>query len=299
MTVVAAPKPYVGSDRARRMLLGAHIGIGGGVERAPPVARQLGCDVMQIFTKNQMQWKAPTLTASSVEAFKAGIKEHGLGPTLIHCSYLLNLASQDDDLWDKSINGLAAEVERADILGIPYITFHPGSPKDAGAAYGIARIAAGVTETLARTPGSKAMILLETNAGQGAQVGRTFEELAGMRNAMSTADKRRVGVCLDTCHVFVSGYPIHTAEGYGDTFDTFANEIGLEHLKAFHLNDSLVEYDTRRDRHAPIGKGHIGLETFRRLVNDPRFEGTPGYLETPRGEDGYAEEIALLRSLKK
>lgn len=278
------------------MLLGAHIGIQGGVERAPPVAKQLGCDVMQIFTKNQMQWRVPTLKPSSIEGFKAGVKEHGLGPTLVHCSYLFNLASSDDALWEKSVNGLAVELERADLLDIPYITFHPGSPKDKGAEYGVKRVGEGVSEALRRTEGGRAMVLLETNAGQGACVGRTFDELAGMMDHTDFA-KERVGVCLDTCHVFVSGYPIHTPEGYEDTISTFKNEVGLEHLKCFHLNDSLTEFDSRRDRHAPIGEGHIGIEGFRRLVNDKRFTNTPGYLETPAGEEGYAEEIKLLRSL--
>lgn len=279
------------------MLLGAHVGITGGVERAPPVARQLGCDAMQIFSKNQMQWKAAPLSAKSIEAFKRGIDEHKLGPTLIHASYLLNLASQDDELWKKSIAGLVVELERADQLGIPYVTFHPGSPKEKGAEWGCQRVAAGVSEALALTKGGKAMILLETNAGQGAAVGRTFQELAAMMDGIS-ADKHRVGVCFDTCHVFVSGYPLHTDEGYEDTFVTFDNEIGLEHLKCFHLNDSKEGLDSKKDRHAPIGEGKLGLETFRRLVNDPRFQDVPGYLETPGGEESYAQEIALLRSLR-
>ena len=278
------------------MLLGAHVGITGGVERAPPVARQLGCDVMQIFTKNQMQWKAAPLSQASVDAFRKGVKEAGLGPTLVHCSYLLNLASGDDALWEKSVQGLVTELERADALGIPYVTFHPGSPKEKGPEWGCSRVGLGVTKALELTKGGKAMILLETNAGQGAAVGRTFAELADIMECVST-DKRRVGVCFDTCHVFVSGYPLHTEEGYADTFATFDNEVGLEHLKCFHLNDSLAEFDSKRDRHAPIGEGHLGIETFRRLVNDPRFRDVPGYLETPRGEEGYPDELRLLRSL--
>ena len=278
------------------MLLGCHVGIEGGVERAPPVAKKLGCDAMQIFTKNQMQWKASPLKQASVDAFRKGVQENGLGPTLVHCSYLLNLASGDDALWEKSVQGLVTEVERAEALGIPYVTFHPGSPKDKGADWGCSRVGEGVTKALELTRGAKTMILLETNAGQGAAVGRTFRELRGIMDCVQV-DKQRVGVCFDTCHVFVSGYPLHTEEGYLDTFDTFQNEIGLEHLKCFHLNDSLAEFDSKRDRHAPIGEGHIGLDAFRRIVNDERFRGIPGYLETPGGEESYAQEIALLRSL--
>lgn len=283
---------------ARGMLLGAHVGIQGGVERAPPVAKQLGCEAMQIFTKNQMQWRVPELKPSSVEGFKSGVKEHGLGPTLVHCSYLLNVASADDALWEKSVDGLVVELQRADALDIPFVTFHPGSPKDKGAEYGVRRVAQGVSEALRRTEGGRAMVLLETNAGQGAAVGRTFDELAGMMEQVDFR-RERVGVCLDTCHVFVSGYPLHTPEGYDDTFSTFQNEIGLEHLRCFHLNDSLVDFDSRRDRHAPIGEGKIGLEAFRRLVNDPRFRDVPGYLETPGGEEAYPQELALLKSLRE
>ncbi len=279
------------------MLLGAHVSITGGVENAPPRAKALGCDVMQIFSKNQMQWKAAPLKPEGIEAFKAGLKEHALGPTLVHCSYLLNCASVDDELWQKSIDGLVVEIERADALGIPYITFHPGSPKDKGAEWGCKRVGDAVALAIERTKGTKPMILLETNAGQGAAVGRTFAELAMMREAVPGAARKRVGVCFDTCHVYVSGYDIRTEEGYADTFDTFDNEIGLEHLKAFHLNDSKEGLDSKKDRHATIGEGKLGLDAFRRLVNDKRFADLPGYLETPGGEESYADEIKTLRKL--
>ncbi|HWH09419.1 MAG TPA: deoxyribonuclease IV [Candidatus Thermoplasmatota archaeon] len=280
------------------MLLGCHVGITGGVERAPPVAKQLGCDVMQIFSKNQMQWRAAPLKAASVEAFRAGVKAHGLGPTLIHCSYLLNCASPDDALWQKSVDGLVVELERAEALGVPYVTFHPGSPKDKGEDWGCRRVGEAVTQALERTKGAKAMVLLETNAGQGKQVGDTFLELRQMMDAVAT-QKERVGVCFDTCHVFVSGYDLSTEAGYADTFDTFDNEVGLRHLRCFHLNDSKEGLNSRKDRHATIGEGKLGLEFFRRLVNDPRFKDHPGYLETPGGEESYAAELATLRKLAK
>jgi deoxyribonuclease-4 len=281
------------------MLLGCHVGITGGVERAPPVAKELGCDAMQIFSKNQMQWKASPLKKDSIEAFRKGVKEHNLGPNLVHCSYLLNCASVDDELWKKSIDGLVVEVQRADQLDIPYVTFHPGSPKDKGNEWGCKRVGEAVSAALDATKGTKPMILLETNAGQGAAVGRTFTELAMMRDAVSAANRKRVGVCFDTCHVFVSGYPIHTQDGYNDTIDTFDNEVGLEQLKCFHLNDSLTDFDSKRDRHAEIGEGKLGLEPFRWLVNDKRFESLPGFLETPGGEESYAAEIKRLRKLVK
>jgi len=280
------------------MQLGCHVGVSGGVENAPPRAAEIKAACMQIFSKNQRQWQVKPLSAASIDGFRQGVARNGLGPTLIHCSYLLNLASPDEAMWEKSVLGLAVELERADQLGVPYITFHPGSPKDAGRDFGVKRVAEGVSKALELTAGGQAMVLLETNAGQGNQVGRTFDELAAMMAGV-THDKHRVGVCFDTCHVFVSGYPLHTAEGYQDTFDTFDNEVGLEHLKAFHLNDSLVAFDSKRDRHANIGEGHIGLEPFRWLVNDKRFAALPGYLETPvESEADYAKELALLRSLQ-
>lgn len=281
---------------ARRMLLGAHVSVSGGVERAPPAGKAIGCDVIQIFSKNQMQWKASPLKPESIEGFKAGIKEHGLGPTLVHCSYLLNCASPDDALWQKSIDGLVTEIERADQLGIPYITFHPGSPKEKGEEWGCKRVGEAVQTAIDRTKGAKVMVLLETNAGQGKQVGDTFLEIRAMMDAIST--KKRVGVCFDTCHVFVSGYDLSTPEGYEDTFSTFDNEVGLEHLRAFHLNDSREGVNSRKDRHAKIGQGKLGLEFFRRLVNDTRFQHLPGYLETPIDEEAdYGDELKVLRSL--
>jgi len=282
------------------MLLGCHVGISGGVERAPPAAKALGCDAMQIFTKNQMQWKASPLKPEGIEAFKAGVKAAELGPTLVHCSNLLNCASVEEELWNKSIDGLVMEVERAEQLAIPYVTFHPGSPKDKGSDWGCRRVGEAVTAALEKTKGTKPMILLETNAGQGAAVGRTFSELAAMMQAIPTGLRKRVGICFDTCHVFVSGYDLHSEEGYEDTFATFDNEIGLEHLKAFHLNDSKEGLDSKKDRHAKIGEGKLGLEPFRRLVNDPRFAAIPGYLETPVDDEAeYAAEIATLRKLVK
>ena len=280
------------------MLLGCHVGITGGVERAPPVAKQLGCDVMQIFSKNQMQWKASPLKQSSIEAFRAGVKEHALGPTLIHGSYLMNCASPDDALWQKSVEGLVIEVQRAEQLGVPYVTFHPGSPKEMGEAWGCKRVGEAITLALERTKGSKVMILPETNAGQGRQVGDTFAELAAIMDAVTT-EKKRVGICFDTCHVFVSGYDLSTEDGYKDTFDTFDNEIGFEHLKAFHLNDSKEGHDSKRDRHEAIGEGKLGLAFWKRLMNDARWKDLPGYLETPGGEESNAAEISTLRKLAK
>lgn len=280
------------------MLLGCHVSISGGLENVPSNAKALGCDVFQMFTKNQMQWKHSPLKPEGIEGFKGGVKALGMGPTLVHCSYLLNCASPDDALWEKSINGLVVEIERADALGIPYITFHPGSPKEKGEEWGCKRVGEAISLALQRTKGTSPIVLVETNAGQGKQVGDTFLELAQILDGV--AEKKRVGVCFDTCHVFVSGYDIATDEGYDDAFATFDNELGLSQLKAFHLNDSKEGVNSRKDRHEKIGEGKLGLEFFRKLLNDPRFKGLPGYLETPVDDEAeYKAEIATLRSLMK
>ncbi|HWG92306.1 MAG TPA: deoxyribonuclease IV [Candidatus Thermoplasmatota archaeon] len=278
------------------MLFGCHVSTQGGVEMAPMRGRELGCEVIQLFSKNQMQWAAKPLGETAVQTFRQGTKTHELQHGLIHASYLLNLASQDDALWNKSIDGLVVEVERAHMLGIPWVVFHPGSPKDCGSEYGCERVAQGVVQALDRTKGLTAGILLETNAGQGACVGRTFEELRAMLDGI--AANPRVGICFDTCHTFVAGYPIHTEEGYEETFRRFDEVIGLQNLKAFHLNDSKQPLGSNKDRHEVLGSGLIGLPTFERLARDPRFRDLPGYLETPGGDENYAREIAMLKKFR-
>ena len=278
------------------MLFGCHVSAQGGVEFAPMRGAELGCEVIQLFSKNQMQWACKPLGATNCDTFRTGLKSHGLRQSLIHTSYLLNLASQDDALWKKSVDGLTVEVERAEALGVDYVVFHPGSPKDAGSGWGCTRVAEGIVEVLHRTQGMKAGILIETNAGQGACVGRTFEELRTMLDGV--ASDPRVGVCVDTCHIFVAGYPIHTREGYEQTFEEFDRIIGLKNLKAFHLNDSKTPLGSNKDRHEVLGSGAIGLDTFRWLATDPRFKDLPGYLETPGGDENYAREIALLKEFR-
>lgn len=293
------------------MLLGAHIGIAGdwpggkkGPKRtiadAPEVGASLGCDVIQIFSKNQMQWKSSPLSKDLVEKFRKNHATHLKGPGLIHTSYLLNLASMDDELFAKSVDGLVVEVERAEQLGIPWVVFHPGSPKEKGREWGCARVADGVKQVLDRTKGMKAGVLLETNAGAGNSVGRTFEELHAMLEGIDGAGHaRRAGVCADTCHVFVSGYDIADAKGYETTWDGFDRIVGLDRLKCLHLNDSKGPLGSNKDRHDSIGKGLLGVDFWKRLVNDKRFETLPGYCETPLGEDGYAADIQTLRGFEK
>lgn len=279
------------------MLLGAHVSTAGGVKNAPDNGKRIGCDVIQIFSKNQQQWAAKPLDADNVAAYKSGMKTHSLGPTLVHCSYLLNLASSDDALWEKSVTGLVNELERAEQLGIPYVVFHPGSPKDKGEAWGCTRVAAGVSRAVAATKGAKVMVLLENNAGAGAAIGDTIDELKSVLSQI-TGDTTRVGVCIDTCHAFVSGYPIHTEEGYEAFVTELEQKIGLSRVKAFHLNDSKFGLNSKKDRHEHMGLGMMGDVPFWKLVNDARFRDVPGYLETPfETEEDYVKDLAYLRDL--
>jgi deoxyribonuclease-4 len=214
-----------------------------------------------------------------------------------HTSYLLNLGTPDELLWEKSRNMLITELERCEALGVPWLVLHPGAHVGSGEAAGIAQVAQGLGEVHAATSGFSAQILLETTAGQGSSLGHTFEQLA--RIIALTPQGERLGVCLDTCHIFAAGYELRTVEGYVATMGAFDRTLGLERLKALHLNDSKGELGNRKDRHEHIGKGHIGLEGFRNVMNDPRLAGLPGLLETPKGDDLQEdrENLAVLRSL--
>jgi deoxyribonuclease-4 len=277
--------------------LGAHESIAGGLHKAFDRAQSATCDAVQIFVKSNRSWAVKPLAEDEVARFKARAEETGIRPVVGHTSYLLNLGSPDELLWEKSRDMLITELERCEALGIPWLVLHPGAHVGSGEKAGLARVAEGLGEVHAATPGFRAQILLETTAGQGTSLGRTFEQLA--RIIELTEQGERLGVCLDTCHVFAAGYELRTAEGYAATMEAFERTLGLERLKALHLNDSKGELGNRKDRHEHIGKGHIGLEGFRNLVNDPRLAGLPGLLETPKGDDlaEDRENLRVLRSL--
>ena len=277
--------------------LGAHQSIAGGYYKAVEAAAATGCDCVQLFTKNNNQWKAKAITDKDVAKFRDALEEHGVSQPLSHDSYLINLGSPKDDLWNKSIDAIVVELERAEQLGIPYVVAHPGSFTTSSEEEGLTRIAKGIDEAHQRTEGIGAQILLETTAGQGSNLGWKFEHLAEI--IAQTAEGDRLGVCFDTCHVFAAGYPMETPDEYADTMQQLDDVVGLDRLKAFHLNDSLRPFASRKDRHAAIGKGEIGLEPFRHLLNDPRFADTPMYLETPKGEeDGEDLDVINLRTLR-
>jgi deoxyribonuclease-4 len=279
------------------MRLGAHMSIGGGVDTAFDRGEQVGCDTIQIFTKNNNQWKAPPLMEETVARYHRRQSETGITPVVAHASYLLNLASPDDLLWFKSIDALVIEMERCDILDIPYLVIHPGSHMEAGEDIGIARIVEALNVVHDRLPGARVKITLETTAGQGTNLGYRFEHLAAMINGVAAGD--RLTVCFDTCHTLAAGYDFRTPEGYAGVLKEFDQVIGLDRLKVFHMNDSKPDAGSRKDRHAHIGEGSVGLDGFRHILNDRQFSDIPMLLETPKSDDMHedVENLARLRSL--
>ncbi len=276
-------------------LLGAHVSISGGVYNAPKRGRDLDCDVIQIFSKNQMQWTAKPLSEKDTEKFKENIKKYDIKDVVIHTSYLINIGSPEEEKLKKSQNALLDEFIRAGQLGVPYVVLHPGSHMGKGEEVGLKIIADSINYLFELSKDSNVMLLLETTAGQGSNLGYRFEQLAYLID--KTENKDRIGVCLDTCHIFAAGYDIRTKDAYENTMSQFDEIIGLSNLKAIHLNDSKNDLGTKKDRHEHIGKGYIGLDGFRFIVNDKRLEGIPMILETPGGDKYYRENLKVLRSL--
>ncbi len=276
--------------------IGAHMSIAGGCDRAVRAARAVGFVAVQLFTKNNNQWKAPPLTDAHVAAFRGALDESGIVGPVAHNSYLINLGSPDDALWNKSIDAMTVEVERCEALGIGDLVAHPGAHTGSGEEAGLARVAAGLDEVHRRTRGVAARIDLETTAGQGTCLGHRFEHLG--RIIGRVAEPERLGVCVDTCHIFAAGYSLATAGEYDGTMEELDRAVGLERVRVWHLNDSRRERGSRVDRHAGIGRGHLGLEPFRHVVNDPRFRALPLILETPKGTDEEGGEDLDARNLR-
>jgi deoxyribonuclease-4 len=277
--------------------LGAHESIAGGMHKAFDRAQSVGCDAVQIFVKPNRAWAVKPLTTEDVDLFKAKAADTDIQPVIGHASYLLNLGTPDDMLWKKSIDTLILELERCEVLGVPYLVLHPGAHVGTGEETGLVRIAQALGDVHAGTPGFHTQILLETTSGQGSSLGHRFEHLAWLMD--NAPEGERLGVCLDTCHVFAAGYELRTPDGYAATMDEFDHVVGLERLQAIHLNDSTGDLGSRKDRHDHIGKGHIGLEGFRHILNDTRLAGLPALLETPKSDDLHEdrENLGVLRSL--
>jgi deoxyribonuclease-4 len=279
-------------------LFGAHMSIAGGLHNAISAATELGCETVQLFTKNANQWNAKPITGEEVRTFRRALNDSKLKFPTAHDSYLINIASPDDTAYKKSIAAFIHELERAESLGLSYLVMHPGAHTGSGEDAGLKRAIAAFDEIHTRCAGFQTMVLLETTAGQGTTLGYRFEHLAAIRNGVKQPE--RLGVCLDTCHVFAAGYALGSEEEYKESFDQFHKVMGLENLKLFHLNDSVKPFNSRVDRHAAIGQGAIGLEPFRRLVNDSRFQHLPMILETPKeNDDGEPMDPANLGILRR
>jgi len=269
----------------------------GGVDKAIARGEAIPVESLQLFAKNERQWIARPLDPDVVQRFHDEVVRTGITKLVVHDTYLINLASPEPDMLEKSIPAFTDELQRCDLLGIPYLVTHPGAHTGSGVDAGIARFAQSLNEIFEAMPESKTLTLLETTAGQGTTLGRTFEEIAAIIDLVE--DKARVGVCMDTCHIFAAGYDYRTPELYAATMAQFDSTVGLDRLKVLHLNDSKNPLGSNKDRHDHIGAGEIGLEGFRQFVNDPRLNGLPGILETEKDDAGENDRrnIATLRSL--
>lgn len=260
--------------------LGAHLSIAGGLPRAVDRAEASGCEALQIFTKSAGQWRARELPPDEIALFRRRIDDTGIGPVVAHNSYLINLAAADEALRARSIEALTEELDRAEALGLDGLVMHPGSYTSGTEQSGLRMIAEGLAEIFDARPDGRTRVILEHTAGQGTNLGHRFEHLAEIIDRLGGS--RRVGVCLDTCHLIAAGYDICSADGYQETFRQFGKIVGFPRLKVFHFNDSKRPCGSRVDRHEHIGKGCLGLAPFRRILNDPRFAKLPMLLETPK-----------------
>lgn len=279
------------------MLLGAHMSIAGGVDKAIERGNQLSCTAIQLFTKNANQWKGKALNDEETGRFITLRKDSKISKIFAHDSYLINLASGSNALRTKSIYALVDEMERCRLLSISYIVMHPGAHLGIGEDEGIKNIVNSLTVILEKTHGWPVDIALETTAGQGTSIGYRFEHLSSIIDGVK--DKERIKVCLDTCHIFAAGYDISTVEGYAHVMKEFDRIVGLDRLACFHVNDCKKGLGSRIDRHEHIGMGALGQLPFRLLMNDKRFENVPKIIETPKDKDmkNDRRNLAVLRKM--
>jgi deoxyribonuclease-4 len=268
--------------------------ISGGVFNALLYGQELGCTTIQIFTKNNNRWKAKELTPEDLRRFFENQKKTKIAKVIGHNGYLINLASPKEEVYKKSMESMLTELERAELLRLPYLVMHPGSHLGSGEREGIKKIALSLNRLHQKIKGFKVKILLETTAGQGSSIGYRFEHIAEIIEKVK--ERKRLGVCFDTCHAFAAGYDLRTKKAYQATFKEFDKVIGILRLKAIHVNDSVKDLGSRVDRHEHIGEGKIGLEGFRLLMNDKRWEKIPKILETPK-EEGTGRDIRNLDML--
>ena len=277
------------------MRLGVHVPIAGGLLEAVERAKRLSCTTMQIFSRSPRGGRPPALDAGLAERFDAARRTAGLEPLAVHGPYIINLASPEPAMWRRSAELYREEYQRASTLKAQYLVTHVGSHRGQGEAEGLSRVAEAISQAMAGIA-SDTMVLLENTAGSGQGLGYRFEQLRVIRDAVSAP--RRVGICLDTAHLFAAGYPIHTPDGLERTVEEFDRAVGLEHLHLIHLNDSKAAFDSRVDRHWHIGQGHIGADAFQRLVTHAGLKNVPFILETPKsGEEDDLRNLATVRKL--
>ena len=280
-------------------LFGAHMSIAGGCHNAVTSAIEHDFDTVQLFTKNNNQWACKDFTDADITQFRDKLKQSRLKYPTAHDCYLINLASPDPVLYQRSIDAFTIEVQRAEQLGLTYLVTHPGTPTDGDGKAGLKRIVRALNKVHKRCPGFRVKVLLENTAGQGASLGWRFEHLAAILDEV--LDPNRLGVCMDTCHTFAAGYALWPEEEYEKTMRSFHKLVGLPKLKVLHMNDSKKPLGSRVDRHEHIGQGHIGVDAFRLIVNDPRLAKLPMIMETPKegpqGEDMDFVNLKTLRSL--
>lgn len=278
---------------------GSHLSIAGAMSNAIMEARRLEFDTVQVFVKNQRQWKATPFKPDDLAQWHQLRQADAFGPIVAHATYLINLASADAELLEKSRRAFSEELSRCDQLEIPYLVVHPGAAGEQPREAALARVAESLNAIFSAAPQLRCMPLLETTAGQGSTLGRTFEEIAAILTGLQAP--QRVGVCIDTCHVFAAGYDIREKKNYDEMIGLASRTVGLERVRAWHLNDSKGDLGSHLDRHEHIGAGKIGLEGFRWVVRDLRFRGVPMLLETPKDDDGEMDRknLATLRGLLK
>ncbi|MEJ2290298.1 MAG: deoxyribonuclease IV [Deinococcales bacterium] len=276
--------------------LGAHVSVAGGTHKAFERGRDIGCDALQIFVKNANRWSGRPLAEDEIEAFRKAHAESGL-PVVAHASYLINLASPDPEVREKSLTALADELERCDRLGVPGLVLHPGAHMREGVEAGVERVARSLDQVFAARPDFEARVLLENTAGQGSTLGADFDELGQILGRVD--DPGHLGVCFDSCHAFVAGYDLRDEDGYQATLAALDGAVDLARLAAIHLNDAKHPLGSHKDRHANILDGEIGADFFARVIHDPRFAELPMVLETPLGDDGlgHKRDLETLRGL--
>lgn len=284
-------------DDPADLLIGAHTSAAGGAYNALLEGKQIGATTIQLFTANQKRWQSKALDSEAIRKWKESLKETGIQQVMSHDSYLINLGAPNPENLQKSLTAFREEIQRCKQLGLEFLNFHPGAALDSDPQQCLDKIVDSLLHVKDLVDDGSLRLLLEATAGQGSSMGYSFEHLAYLVDKVHT--QLPIGVCIDTCHIFVAGYDLRTAEACENTLKEFDRIVGLQHLFAFHLNDSVKGLGSRVDRHAALGEGMIGLDCFRFLMNDPRTRHLPKYLETPGGPPLWEKEIRMLREFAK